>query len=150
MITVVDQVRPWLTPSSTLAQPSVEIAAEAEPDRGVVVAAADDHLRPGVDQPHQAGLLAEGPEQRVSRDEPAAGREPAPLGPSPGFDNLVWHRPVTPGDTITYTLTITGKRALASRPGWGLLHTHNTGVNQKGEDVFAFDGKVMTAVRSGA
>lgn len=80
----------------------------------------------------------------------AEGRAPAPLGPSPGFDNLVWHRPVTPGDTITYTLTITGKRMLASRPGWGLLHSHSTGVNQKGEDVFAFDGKVMTAVRPGA
>ena len=52
-----------------------------------------------------------------------------------------------PGDTITYTLTVTGKRALASRPGWGLLFSHSTGVNQDGDEVFAFDGKVMTPVR---
>ena len=31
---------------------------------------------------------------------------------------------------------------LASRPGWGLLHSHSTGVNQKGEDVFAFEAMV--------
>ena len=30
----------------------------------------------------------------------AEGRVPAPLGPSPGFENLVWHRPVTPGDRL--------------------------------------------------
>jgi acyl dehydratase len=77
----------------------------------------------------------------------AAGKTPAPLGPSPGFENLVWHKPVKPGDTITYTLTVTGKRALASRPGWGLLFSHSTGVNQDGDEVFAFDGKVMTPVR---
>ena len=42
-------------------------------------------------------------------------------------------KPVKPGDTITYTLTVTGKRELASRPGWGLLFSHSTGVNQDGD-----------------
>ena len=47
------------------------------------------------------------------------GREPAPLGPSPGFTNLRWLKPVTPGDTIRYRGTVTGKRELHSRPAVG-------------------------------
>lgn len=77
----------------------------------------------------------------------AAGREPAAPGPSPGFTNLKWLKPVTPGDTISYRSTVTGKRELASRPGWGLVFSHNEGFNQKGELVFSFEGKVMTARR---
>ena len=77
----------------------------------------------------------------------AQGREPAPLGPSPGLTNLRWLKPVTPGDTITYRCTITGKRDLNSRPGWGLVFSMNEGINQKGELVFSFEGKVLTPKR---
>ena len=79
----------------------------------------------------------------------AEGRTPAVLGPSPGFDNLRWLKPVTPGDTISFRSTVTGKRELASRPGWGLVFALNEGFNQHGERVFCFDGKVLTPKRPG-
>jgi acyl dehydratase len=71
------------------------------------------------------------------------GQRPARLGPSPGFSNLKWLKPVYAGDTITYRTTVTAKRPSASRPEWGLVFHHNTGTNQHGEAVFAFDGMVF-------
>lgn len=65
------------------------------------------------------------------------------MGPSPGFTNLRWIKPVRPGDTLTYWHEVTGKRALASRPGWGMMFALNTAENQNGELVFSFEGKVM-------
>ncbi|MGO4707261.1 MaoC family dehydratase [Microvirga sp. 2MCAF38] len=81
--------------------------------------------------------------ERVRDDALRRGERPARLGPSPGFTNLKWLKPVFAGDTITYTTTLTNKRASASRSGWGLAFHHNSGVNQKGEEVFAFDGAVF-------
>lgn len=78
----------------------------------------------------------------------AEGKEPAHPGPSPGLTNLRWLKPVTPGDTIAYRCTITGKRELNSRPDWGLVFSYNEGVNQKGELVFSFEGKVLTPKRA--
>ena len=77
----------------------------------------------------------------------AEGRVPAVTGPSPGFTNLRWLKPVKPGDTITYRCTVTGKRELNSRPGWGLVFSMNEGFDQKGELVFSFEGKVLTPTR---
>src|SRR5690606_33309275 len=71
------------------------------------------------------------------------GERGARLGPSPGFTDLKWLKPVYPGDTITYRSTFTGKRISASRPGWGLVFHHNAGVNQRGEEVFSFNGAVF-------
>ena len=77
------------------------------------------------------------------------------LGPSPGFRNLVWAKPVYAGDTIRYRSTIAGTRTSASRPGWGLAFHRNNGVNQNGDEVFSFDGAVFwqrrpqAAARSG-
>ncbi|MBF9197230.1 MaoC family dehydratase [Microvirga terrestris] len=73
----------------------------------------------------------------------AHGQRPARLGPSPGFSNLKWIKPVYAGDTIIYRTTVTAKRPSASRPEWGLVFHHNTGTNQNGEEVFAFDGMVF-------
>ncbi len=67
--------------------------------------------------------------------------------PSPGFENLKWVKPVYPGDTISYRLTVSGKRYLASRPDLGMLYSLNEGYNQNGELVFSFDGKVLAAKR---
>lgn len=75
------------------------------------------------------------------------GKEPGLLGPSPGFNNLRWLKPVFPGDTISYRCIITDKRELKSRPQWGLVFSQNEGVNQKGELVFSFEGKVLTPRR---
>ncbi|MGX1785904.1 MaoC family dehydratase [Bosea sp. NPDC055332] len=65
------------------------------------------------------------------------------LGPSPGFKNLRWLKPVYAGDRITYHSTVADRRPSLSRPDWGLFFHHNTGVNQKGETVFSFDGCVF-------
>jgi acyl dehydratase len=75
----------------------------------------------------------------------AAGKRLPEVGPSPGFTNLKWLKPVYPGDTVRYTCTVTSKRTLASRPQWGLVFSLNEGFNQHGELVFSFEGKVMNA-----
>jgi acyl dehydratase len=73
--------------------------------------------------------------------------EPAPaLGPSPGFDNLKWLKPVYAGDEIAYSGRIVDKRMTQSRPGWGIISMEVTGANQKGEPVFAYTGHVFVAM----
>jgi acyl dehydratase len=67
----------------------------------------------------------------------ARGEKPLTRGPSPGFDNLKWSRPVYAGDTVTYVATVTAKRHSKSRPGWGIISTDIAGMNQRGEAVFA-------------
>jgi acyl dehydratase len=68
----------------------------------------------------------------------AAGNPAPRAGPSPGFRELRWPRPVFAGDTVTYTHTVTGKRPSESRPGWGLVEGRTEGVNQNGEPVISF------------
>jgi acyl dehydratase len=70
----------------------------------------------------------------------ARGEVIARLGPSPGFRELQWARPVYAGDTIAYASEVAEKRITKSRPGWGLVFSRNTGVNQKGELVLSFIG----------
>lgn len=65
------------------------------------------------------------------------------LGPSPGFRDARWVRPVRAGDTIVYHSTVLDCRVSGSRPGWGLVTHRNTGHNQTGHLVFAFDGAVF-------
>ncbi len=69
----------------------------------------------------------------------AGGRMPL-VGPSPGFRNLRWPRPVYAGERITFFQTVTAKRASASRPGWGVVETANRGINEAGQPVFGFNG----------
>lgn len=66
----------------------------------------------------------------------ALGREPGVSGPSPGVNKMEFKAPVRPGDTVTYTLTVTGKRPSNSIPGWGLLFNTLDAVNQRGELVY--------------
>lgn len=67
------------------------------------------------------------------------GQEPGLSGPSPGVNSMEFKVPVRPGDTVTYELTVTGKRASNSIPGWGLLFNKLTAVNQRGELVYRAD-----------
>ena len=69
----------------------------------------------------------------------ALGKEPGVSGPSPGVNSMEFKVPVRPGDTVTYTLTVTGKRPSNSIPGWGLLFNRLTAVNQHGELVYRSD-----------
>jgi acyl dehydratase len=75
------------------------------------------------------------------RDEEARrnrGEAVAKLGPSPGFRDLKWLKPVYVGDTISYATEVLETRPSNSRPQWGLMTIRNTGVNQKGELVISF------------
>jgi|SRR3954447_16007565 acyl dehydratase len=73
--------------------------------------------------------------------------EPMPRpGPSPGFTKLSWHRPVYANDTISFASELVDKRVI-SRPGWGLILSHNTGVNQNGTPVYEFTGSAFWPLR---
>lgn len=71
------------------------------------------------------------------------GIEPPKLGPSPGFRNLKWLRPVYAGDDVTYFATMIASRPLASRPGVLLNTTLNEGVNQHSKTVVTFESNVL-------
>ena len=64
------------------------------------------------------------------------GEEPGVSGPSPGVNKMEFKAPVRPGDTVTYTLVVTGKRPSNSIPGWGLLFNTLEATNQRGELVY--------------
>ncbi len=66
----------------------------------------------------------------------AKGEEPGVSGPSPGVNRMDFKAPVRPGDTVAYTLTVTGKRPSNSLPGWGLLFNTLEAHNQRGELVY--------------
>jgi acyl dehydratase len=75
--------------------------------------------------------------QRQAKDAAARGEQTAVWGPSPGFRELRWIRPVLAGDTISFVSEVVAKRSSDSRPGWGILQGRNTGTNQRGEEVFS-------------
>jgi acyl dehydratase len=80
-------------------------------------------------------LVADG--QRLAREAASRGEEVAVWGPSPGFRDLRWIRPVLAGDTISYASEVESLRSSDSRPEWGILQVRNTGTNQRGELVFS-------------
>src|SRR3954451_8762755 len=80
-------------------------------------------------------LVADG--QRLMKEATARGEEIAVWGPSPGFRELRWIRPVLAGDTISFSSVIETKRTSSSRPEWGILQARNSGINQRGEQVFS-------------
>jgi acyl dehydratase len=76
--------------------------------------------------------------RREDEERRARGEAVAQLGPSPGFRDLKWIKPVFAGDTVSYGIEILETRPLNSRPGWGMIFTRNTGLNQHGEPVISF------------
>ena len=80
-------------------------------------------------------LVADG--QRQASEIAARGGKIGVWGPSPGFRELRWIRPVLAGDTIRFASEIESMRTSSSRPEWGILEARNTGTNQKGEPVFS-------------
>ncbi len=77
-----------------------------------------------------AALDAEGERLR------GLGEEPGVSGPSPGVNKMEFKAPVRPGDIVSYTLTVTGKRPSNSIPGWGLLFNTIEAHNQRTELVY--------------
>ncbi|OYU89764.1 MAG: dehydratase [Bradyrhizobiaceae bacterium PARB1] len=85
---------------------------------------------------------------RARQEVEARGEEFGTGGPSPGFRDLRWLKPVFAGDTLTYSGEIVSVRATASRPGWGIVQSKNVAVNQRGEEVYSFIGSVFLPQRS--
>src|SRR3984885_13813552 len=81
-------------------------------------------------------LVADG--QRETREAAARGEKVAIWGPSPGFRELRWIKPVLANDTIHFASEVETKRSSEKRPQWGILQARNTGINQRGEVVFSF------------
>ena len=71
---------------------------------------------------------------------------PPRFGPSPGFDDLKWLKPVYAGDRITYTGEIVAKRLSRSRPGIGIVSSRTTGTNQDGARVYQLTAHVFMMV----
>ena len=64
------------------------------------------------------------------------GRPVPRVGPSPGFKDLRWLRPVLDGETLTFQSEVTAKKPSASHPEWGLVFTHDTARDPKGRLAF--------------
>ena len=65
--------------------------------------------------------------------------EPVPvIGPSPGFKDMRWYKPVFAGDTITFATEAIEMRVSKTRPEWGLVRLLNSGTNQHGVQVMTF------------
>jgi acyl dehydratase len=80
-------------------------------------------------------LVADG--QRQMQEAAARGDKIAVWGPSPGFRDLRWLKPVLAGDTIAFATEVASKRASEKRPEWGIVEARNTGANQRGELAFS-------------
>ena len=86
--------------------------------------------------------------QRASAAAAAQGIALASYGPSPGFKNLAWPRPVLVGDTVSYRARLVDKIDLKSRPERGLLILNAQGRNQRGEPVFAITSQILCERRA--
>lgn len=91
-------------------------------------------------------LVAERSQDAAERR--ARGEDVPAFGPSPGFKNMRWLKPVYAGDTITYATEVREKVPSKSKPEWGLLMAYNTGTNQHGDLVFDFESIVFVRRRA--
>ena len=75
--------------------------------------------------------------QREASEMATRGEKVAVWGPSPGFRELRWIKPVLAGDTIHFASEVETLRTSSSRPEWGILEARHSGTNQRGEPVFS-------------
>jgi acyl dehydratase len=88
--------------------------------------------------------------QRQAGEMTARGEKVATWGPSPGFRELRWIKPVLAGDTISFASEIETLRTSESRPEWGILETRHSGTNQRGELVFSMLATAFVPRRNSA
>ena len=88
--------------------------------------------------------------QRQVREAIVRGEKVATWGPSPGFRDLRWIRPVLAGDTISFSTGVESKRLSDSRPGWGIVQAASRGVNQRGEEVYSIRATAFVPLRDPA
>ena len=91
-------------------------------------------------------IVADG--QRQAREAAARGEKIAIWGPSPGFRELRWIKPVLAGDTVSFSSEVESLRTSDSRPEWGVLQARHTGTNQHGELVYSLLATVFVPRRS--
>lgn len=65
------------------------------------------------------------------------------FGPSPGFQNLRWPKPVFAGETVSYSRKVTAHRRMASRPGWRIVTTLAEAYDSTGDKVLEFESAVL-------
>lgn len=95
---------------------------------------------------HVVAISARLRAQAWAREHELLRREghPVPrLGPSPGFKDLRWLRPVRPGDTLTFLSEVTAKKPSASRPEWGLVFTRESATDPAGTRVMEFTNSLF-------
>jgi acyl dehydratase len=84
---------------------------------------------------------------RTDLQERWQGPGPMPeYGPSPGFTNLKWLKPVYVGETITFTRTALDHRAMASRPGYRIVNIRAEAFDSTGDKVIEFSNAVLVKV----
>jgi acyl dehydratase len=88
--------------------------------------------------------------QRQMKEAAARGETVAVWGPSPGFRDLRWLKPVLAGDTISFASEIVAKRMSESRPNWGILQALQTGMNQRGELAYSLIATAFVPRRESA
>jgi acyl dehydratase len=91
-------------------------------------------------------LVADG--QRQAAEMIGRGEKVAVWGPSTGFRELRWIRPVLAGDTISFASEVESLRTSSSKPGWGILEGRFTGTNQRGEPVYSMLSTAFVPRRS--
>ena len=84
---------------------------------------------------------------KARTDRASTGEALPEIGPSPGIANVRWQRPVFPGEAISYRSTVVASRALASRPGWGMVTFLSEGHNASNALVMRFEGRVLVQSR---
>lgn len=80
---------------------------------------------------------------RETRRLKAEGIAPPKLGPSPGFTELQWLKPVYAGDTITFFMTPLESRTVQGRHRYILNSALSEGINQNGETVLRFKSNLI-------
>ena len=64
--------------------------------------------------------------------------EPVAIAAALGFDEVRWHHPARPGDSLSFRLITISTRPSSSRPECGILSTRSEIHNQNGELVFSY------------
>jgi len=70
-------------------------------------------------------------------------------GPFLGVDQLAYHAPVYPGDTLTARSTVTDARVSEKFPGFGIATWHTEGFNQHGVRVVEYHRTNLVRKREG-
>ena len=98
---------------------------------------------------HTAAVWMKKNLEKGGNSDPQRWTGPGPMpifGPSPGFRNLRWPKPVYAGETITFTRTGLAHRPVASRPGWRLLTIRSEAFDSTGDKVIEFESAVLVQV----